>query len=443
MTNNLKKYIDEHKLFDNHYYLIRLLSQEGGTADIWLAENYESVDTKFSEEQDDVVRIDGSGVRVAIKIYRPKNILDVEGEQLFRQEFKTIFNCHHANLLPTTDYSICDGMPYLVMPYCENGSAEKYIGKLIDSNAIWKFIYDTASGLDYLHSCVPPIIHQDIKPANILIDANENFCITDFGISVKSGITDDNTLDNLSSGTTIYMPPERFEEDYVPTEQSDIWSLGATIYELITGDVPFGDRGGKAQQEQIKVPAITVPIPKEIKKLVYSCLDVDPNKRPTARQIAEIARNKGKREVRKLIIPATAIILLSGTALTWFLSIHSTKIDPLTALCNSGDSIVRIQQQEARSEGAIDYDISYERFQKAIGKYSQALKQPSSDHHKQDSIKIIISNIKSLFPILEEYKGINDTLQQVIEDELPIQIDNYTHKKEEILKKLKQHILEL
>lgn len=43
MTNNLKKYIDEHKLFDNHYYLIRLLSQEGGTADIWLAENYLSL----------------------------------------------------------------------------------------------------------------------------------------------------------------------------------------------------------------------------------------------------------------------------------------------------------------------------------------------------------------------------------------------------------------
>lgn len=443
MTNNLKKYIDEHKLFDNHYYLIRLLSQEGGSADIWLAENYESVDTKFSEEQDDIVRIDGSGVRVAIKIYRPKNILDVEGEQLFRQEFKTIFNCHHTNLLPTTDYSICDGIPYLVMPYCEDGSAEKYIGKLIDSNDIWKFIYDTASGLEYLHSCVPPIIHQDIKPANILIDTNKNFCITDFGISVKSGITDDNTLDNLSSGTIIYMPPERFEEDYIPTEQSDIWSLGATIYELITGDVPFGDKGGKAQQKQIKVPAITVPIPKEIKKLIYSCLDIDPNKRPTARQIVEIARNKGKKEVKKFIIPAAVFILLSGTVLTWFFSIHTTKIDPLTALCNSGDSIVRIQQQEAKSEGSIDYDISFERFQKAIGKYSQALEQPSSDHHKQDSIKIIISNIKSLFPILEEYKGINDTLQQVIEDELPIQIDNYTHKKEEILKKLKQHILKL
>ena len=172
-------------------------------------------------------------------------------------------------------------------------------------------------------------------------------------------------------------------------------------------------------------------------------MDIDPNKRPTARQIVEIARNKGKKEVKKFIIPAAVFILLSGTALTWFFSIHTTKIDPLTALCNSGDSIVRIQQQEAKSEGSIDYDISFERFQKAIGKYSQALEQPSSDHHKQDSIKIIISNIRSLFPILEEYKGINDTLQQVIEDELPIQIDNYTHKKEEILKKLKQHILKL
>ena len=75
---DLNKYIEGKDLFDGHYRLIKLLSEEGGTADVWLAENYESVDTAFSEENDDIIRLEGTGVFVAIKIYRPKNALDVE-----------------------------------------------------------------------------------------------------------------------------------------------------------------------------------------------------------------------------------------------------------------------------------------------------------------------------------------------------------------------------
>ena len=61
---DLSKYIDGELLFDGHYRLIKLLSAEGGTADVWLAENYESVDTKLSEDTDDVIRVDGTGVLV-------------------------------------------------------------------------------------------------------------------------------------------------------------------------------------------------------------------------------------------------------------------------------------------------------------------------------------------------------------------------------------------
>ncbi|MCD8202941.1 MAG: hypothetical protein LUD48_04810, partial [Prevotella sp.] len=114
----LEKYIGGKELFAGHYRLKRLLSSEGGTADVWLAENAESVETEILEGTDDVVRVEGTGVEVAIKIYRPKNIMDVDGEQNFKSEYKTIFSCHHANLLPISDYSTCDGMPYLVMPYC-------------------------------------------------------------------------------------------------------------------------------------------------------------------------------------------------------------------------------------------------------------------------------------------------------------------------------------
>lgn len=316
---DLSKYKNDGMLFDGHYRLIKLLSTEGGTADVWLAENYESIDTKLSEDNDDVIRVDGTGVLVAIKIYRPKNILDVDGEQSFRSEFKTIFNCHHANLIPTTDYSICDGMPYLVMPFCDNGSVESLIGKLNDEDDVWKLMADVSSGLGYLHSLEPPIIHQDIKPANILIDTNKNYCVTDFGISVKSGVEDDRYFENESSGTAIYMPPERYNEGYKPNTSSDIWAFGATIYEVLTGDVPFGNDGGAAQLDGAQIPAIkNKNISKRIKNIIYACLDADPKKRPTAKYIEEYSKRKGKKNHVAILVASIAIIcIMVSTMIVW------------------------------------------------------------------------------------------------------------------------------
>lgn len=68
---DLSKYINGGVLFDGHYRLIKLLSTKGGTAYVWLAESYEYINTKLSEDSDDVIRVDGTGVLVAIKIHRP------------------------------------------------------------------------------------------------------------------------------------------------------------------------------------------------------------------------------------------------------------------------------------------------------------------------------------------------------------------------------------
>ena len=441
---DLNKYIEGKELFDGHYRLIKLLSEEGGTADVWLAENYESVDTAFYEENDDIIRLEGTGVLVAIKIYRPKNALDVEGEQSFRQEFKTIFNCHHANLIPTTDYSICDGMPYLVMPFCKNGSAEKLVGKLTAPDDIWKFIFDTASGLEYLHSCSPQIIHQDIKPGNILIDANGNYCITDFGISVKSGIKDDQYLDNESCGTTIYMPPERFDDEYNADSASDVWALGATIYELINGDVPFGSEGGKAQKEHKVVPPLNHNVPKAIRTLIYSCLNADPKKRPSAHQIAELARNKGKKPIKNLLSVLVFVVLCSMGILFWALSKPSVEpIEPFLLNYYSGDSIILVLKQEARTENYLNHKRTTDRLIEAQKKYGIALKYETKNVIKRDSASIKIEQIDGLFPLLEVYKGIIDTLNMVIEDDAPIQVEKYQEKRNKISEELKQKILNL
>lgn len=101
---NFSDYSDSNKLFDNHYRLLKPLSTEGGTADVWLAIDVNTIDTSFDEIDSGEHSNENSGMLVAIKIYRPKNALDIEGEQRFRDEFKIVYECRHENLLQPTNF---------------------------------------------------------------------------------------------------------------------------------------------------------------------------------------------------------------------------------------------------------------------------------------------------------------------------------------------------
>ena len=279
----------DEKLFDGRYKLLRTLSTDGGTADVWLAIDVNTIDNPdLLGEDKEYASLEDSAVLVAIKVYRPKNALDIEGEQKFREEYKIVHNCRHTNLLQPTNFSIFEGTPYLELPYCKNGSAELLIGRELKANEIWKFIYDVSSGLSYLHACNPPIVHQDIKPANVLIDDYNNYAITDFGISSQRGFQVGYYEDN--SGTMAYMAPERFEDNYRPTIASDIWAFGATLYEILTGKVPYQEQGGLNQLDgNMKMKPFASKVPRDIQKLIISCLSLNPEDRPTANQIIELS----------------------------------------------------------------------------------------------------------------------------------------------------------
>ena len=330
---DLAQLAQKSELFDGRYKLLRALSTAGGTADVWLALDANTVNDRerlFQPEpltDEDVEEL--QGLRVAIKIYRPKNALDIEGEQQFRDEFKIVFNCHHVNLIHPTYFSIYQETPYLVLPYCKEGSAEMLIGNMTDSKELWKFIGDVASGLAYLHANTPPIIHQDIKPGNVLIDDNHNYAITDFGISAKFGR--DHHLyyyDEEHSGTLAYMAPERFLEDIDPMPESDVWAFGATLCEILTGEVPFGETGGQAQTDE-NVPMPKLPgVSADVQRLIHACLHKDPSKRPTAKQIMEAAKArqypvKSKRGLYA-VLAALLLAVIGGLA---YLSISQKNIE--------------------------------------------------------------------------------------------------------------------
>ena len=328
------------------------------------------------------------------------------------------------------------------MPYCQDGSSEKLVGKVNDPEVLWKYILDVASGLSYLHACNPPIIHQDIKPANVLIDSNGNYSITDFGISAKKENRINSYYEDASSGTLVYMAPERFTENAEPLPESDIWALGATLFEIVTGDVPFGDEGGLAQEKGKTVPNIDQKIPNEIKKLIYSCLEKEPSKRPSAQQIVDLISERRLSKGRIKYIYPTLIISLLAICLA-FAFINKTNDSPFDELCNSGDSIiVSIKNDISNNQFKID-DKSKSKVVQAEAFYGKALTLKSE---KKDRIIAIDNRVKILGNIINLYvrhKEVSDTVAMTADLDMPEQNAIYSQKQDTISRLIIKKIIDL
>ncbi|MBR4898049.1 MAG: protein kinase [Prevotella sp.] len=275
-----------------HYRLVKPLGN-GGSGSVWLA-------------QDLLADID-----VAMKFY---GSFDDFGLSEFRKEYKLGFKLNHPNLLNIRHFDVFENCPYLVMTYCKNGSLARKAGKM-NEEEVWRFVENVASGLAYLHSQRPHIIHQDIKPDNILIDDDGSFLISDFGISRKflstqAKMMSTTTASQTSAGTMPYMGPERFSENPMVIMASDIWSFGMTLYELITGELMWEGMGGCAQLNGAKLPNKVNELPQLLSLLIKACLEQEPWNRPTAAQIAKFAKTRDLADLnnsKKTINPSPII----------------------------------------------------------------------------------------------------------------------------------------
>lgn len=247
-----------------------------------------------------------TNVEVALKIYTG---YDDGGLDLFAREYALVSNVKHTNVLSPNHYDTFESQPYLVIPFCKDGSVLKKIGKITEREA-WHLIHDVSNGLVCLHGLNPPIIHQDIKPDNILIGEGGNYVITDFGISTnrKKDVKNKDGAKNLKAGTRAYMAPERFGDDPLIIMASDIYSLGATVYELLTGDAPFGDEGGILHQEDSVIEPISGSYSQNLKSVVERCLLFHPWERPLAEQLVEMS----KIELDKILQEETATTVHIG-----------------------------------------------------------------------------------------------------------------------------------
>ena len=282
--------LQENTLFANRYALQKLLGR-GGFSEVWLAKD------------------NWTHLLIALKVYAPGQGMDANGLQEFCGELASVYDLNHQNLLKPQHVDTWENMPYLIMAYCAQGSCASRLGKMSEQE-MWKFIHDVAAGLAYLHE--KEVVHQDIKPDNILIDDAGNYLITDFGVSTRARSTlRKSVVSSAAGGTTAYMGPERFSRQPAPTKASDIWSFGAMCYELLEGEVPFGEIGGGMQKGGAEIPALQAHVSDALKYTITKMLQKETWDRPTAATLVEWATNPSDIDIDYALLEEDAATVAS------------------------------------------------------------------------------------------------------------------------------------
>ena len=251
------------KIICNRYKILDHLGT-GGMATVWLG-----YDTILDRQ-------------VAIKTFK----IDADDEDAvkrFNREAKAVTSLSHPNIVSIYDVENEGEFYYLILEYVEGMTLKDYMIKnpRIPIETIVHIAKQIASGLSHAHQ--NGIIHRDIKPQNILMNDNLTCKITDFGIARAYGDTT-LTQTNQMLGTVYYLSPEQARGN-VATAQSDIYSLGILIFEMITGQIPFKGESAVAialkhlQEELPDIDKYRENVPQSVKNIVLKATMKNPNER--------------------------------------------------------------------------------------------------------------------------------------------------------------------
>jgi len=231
---------------------------------------------------------------VALKMILAGQLASDADVERFYAEAQAVATLDHANIVPVFEVGNCEGQHYFSMGYVEGESLSERLarGPLMAREAA-TIIRDVAGAVHYAHQ--RGIVHRDLKPANILIDQDGRVRVTDFGLARRQ--TDETRLTHTGQllGTPSFMPPEQIAgraEDIGPA--ADVYSLGATLYAILTGRPPFqaasvaGTLRQVAEQEPVALRQLDVAIPRDLETIALKCLEKLPLRRyATAQNLAD------------------------------------------------------------------------------------------------------------------------------------------------------------
>ena len=237
----------------------------GGMADVYMAKDH-----KLNRN-------------VAVKVLKSEYVEDEKFLKKFETEAQAVARLSHPNIVNVYDVGIEDGINYIVMELAEGMTLKEYIrrkGYLSPKETV-EISLQIASAISHAHK--NHIIHRDIKPQNILVSEIGNVKVTDFGIAKA---TSSNTVTSTATamGSVHYISPEQAKGRFCD-EKSDIYSLGITMYEMVTGHVPFDHENGVTialmhLQNEITPPSqIRDGIPDSLEKIILKCTMKKPEER--------------------------------------------------------------------------------------------------------------------------------------------------------------------
>ncbi len=237
------------------------------------------------------------GRRVAVKVLRFGSVADIEAIDRFRREAETVAHLHHTNIVPIYFVGRDDGVNYYAMQFIDGQSLADVLSDqttAIDPLTAIEWGLQAAEALAHAHQ--RGVIHRDVKPSNLLLDADQRIWLTDFGLAKR---LDDVTLSMTGAllGTPRYMSPEqasaaRHQLDH----RTDIYSLGATLYELITGqpvfsaDKPYQIIGQILSQDPVPPRKWVPTLPRDVETILLKCLAKDPSQRYASANLGRRSR---------------------------------------------------------------------------------------------------------------------------------------------------------
>lgn len=218
---------------------------------------------------------------VAIKILKQEYSEDKKFVDKFRAEAQSAAGLSHPNIVNVYDVGEDNGLYYIVMELVEGITLKSFIERKgsLEVREATGIAIQIAQGMEAAHD--NHIIHRDIKPQNIIISREGKVKVTDFGIAKAAS---SNTITSNAMGSVHYISPEQARGGY-SDEKSDIYSLGVTIYEMLSGKVPFtGDSTvsvalAHIQEDAIPLRTLNPEIPMSLDRIVQKCMQKKPERR--------------------------------------------------------------------------------------------------------------------------------------------------------------------
>jgi eukaryotic-like serine/threonine-protein kinase len=234
------------------------------------------------------------GRTVAVKMLLGGWLVSAQSGRRFQAEAEAIAALSHPNIVQIHDVGVIAGQDYFSMEYVEGESLAGLLARgPIPARTAARYLKTIAEAIHYAHG--QGILHRDLKPSNVLIDSRDEPRITDFGLAHRLDGDLELTMTGQVLGSPNYMPPEQAGARKGKVgPQSDVYSLGAMLYHLVTGRPPFVGEGLSDTLAQVlqdspaSLRLFNPTLPRDLETLCLKCLEKEPEKRyPTAQSLAE------------------------------------------------------------------------------------------------------------------------------------------------------------